>query len=300
MRKMVFPLLLLAGSLLIFSGCVSRTGSPADGGAGDESRISTVREVEEVQLVSRELSYYPDGVLASYRIYTYAEEGTEKLEEALYNSDDEMIERLIFKYEDGNQRSKQTYEGFGELLQTYDGNGELLNYHAFKYDDDGQMTEDALYNGKDELQTRQEFEYDRRGNKVKWSVFSGDGALLSYTTYEYEEGLNTLIENHGPDGDVPDYFQLEYDQAGRLVKRTWYTGDDQVEQVHVYVYEGDSLAEERILRGNGSVKRRILYTNNSYGYPVEVVYMDGGNKVREIKGYEYVTRTRITYRQVKE
>ncbi|MGC9313775.1 MAG: hypothetical protein ACP5IA_13895, partial [Sediminispirochaetaceae bacterium] len=147
MRKILFPLLLLAGFILIFSGCVSEDVLPAaaEEVAAEEADMQTRRVVEEVQLVSRELSYYPDGVLASYRVYTYADEGIQKLEETLYNSDDELLERLVYKYEDGNYRSKQTYEGLGELLQTYDGNGELQNYHTFEYNDAGLLTEDVLY-----------------------------------------------------------------------------------------------------------------------------------------------------------
>ena len=305
MRKITFPLILLAGFIMIFSGCVSEDVPPAAAGKTGESEagepeIRTKRVVEEVQLVSRELSYYPDGVLASYRVYTYADEGIQKLEEALYNSDDELLERLVYKYEDGNYRSKQTYEGLGELLQTYDGNGELQNYHTFKYNDAGLLTEDVLYNLYDEPQTRQVYGYDALGNKTEWKVFNGDGALLSTTEYLYEDGLNTRIENYSPDGTLLDYFQLEYDSSSRLIRRTWYSGEDEVMQVHRYVYENGVLAEERVLRTNGSLKRRIVYTSNRAGYPVEAVYLDGGDNIQEQMAYEYVTRTRITYQKVKE
>jgi hypothetical protein len=302
MRKILFPLLLLAGFILIFSGCVSEDVLPAaaEEVAAEEADMQTRRVVEEVQLVSRELSYYPDGVLASYRVYTYADEGTQKLQEALYNSDDELLERLVYKYEDGNYRSKQTYEGLGELLQTYDGNGELQNYHTFEYNDAGLLTEDVLYNQYDEPQTRQEYEYDPRGNRTKWSVFNGEGALLSRSEYLYEDGLNTRIENYNPDGSLLDYFKLEYDSSSRLIRRTWYSAEDEVMQVHCYIYEDGVLSEERVLRGNGSLKRRVVYTSNRAGYPVEAVYLDGGDNIQEQTAYEYVTRTRVTYQKVKE
>lgn len=302
MRKILFPLLLLAGFILIFSGCVSEDVLPGavEEVATEEADLQTRRVVEEVQLVSRELSYYPDGVLASYRVYTYADEGTQKLEEALYNSDDELLERLVYKYEDGNYRSKQTYEGLGELLQTYDGNGELQNYHTFEYNDAGLLTEDVLYNQYDEPQTRQEYEYDLRGNRTKWSVFNGEGALLSSSEYLYKDSLNTRIENYSPDGSLLDYFELEYDSSSRLIRRTWYSGEDEVMQVQRYIYEDGVLAEERVLRGNGSLKRRVVYTSNRAGYPVEAVYLDGGDNIQEQTAYEYVTRTRVSYQKVKE
>jgi len=303
MRRLFLPLMFLAGIILMYSGCVSQdTGQIHDQGktAAPEEGTEVKKVREEVHLVSKELSYYPDGVLATYRVYTYAEEGVQKLEEELYNSDDELLERKVFKYENGNQRSKQTYQGLGELLQTYDGNGELIQYHIFKYSDAGLITEDSLYDMNDELRTRQEFEYDKGGNKTEWRVFNTDGALLSYTGYEYENGLNTVIKNHSPDGVLLDRFLLEYDSDARLVKRTWFSGDGAVKQIRIFIYRNGGLIEEQVLLANRSIRRKIIYTNNSSGDPLEVVYMDGAGNIREILAFEYVNRTRVTYTRVKE
>ena len=301
MSRSHIPLIAAAGLVVLLSACVSEKAVqiPGSGKTGSEEMI-TEKVVEEVQLISKELSYYPDGVLAEYRLYTYADEGTLKLSEELFNSDDELLERLVYKYEDENYRSAHTYEGLGELLKTYDGNGELLNYHVYGYDGRGFLTEDALYDRNDELQTRQEYEYDGKGRKTGWMVYNGENALLSRTSYMYENGRNTRIENYSPDKSLLDYFVLEYDSEDRLAESTWYSGDERIEQIRRFIYEKGALTEEIILRGNGSVKRKRLFTNDSYGNPVEVAVLDGGDTVLELLAYEYVNRTRVSYREVKK
>jgi len=294
MRKSLILFLLAGALILVWSGCA---GQPE---AVDKEQAPAVKEeakdtepaepemkkvVEEVQLVSKRSSYYSDGVLASYRVYTYAEEGTEQREEVMYNSDDEVEERITYSYEDGKLIEKQNYNGKGDLQRI----------HQYAYDENGFLLEDKLVNPKGETQTLQEFEYNSEGKKIKWSVSNGEGALLSYSIYEYEDGLNTKIENFSASGNLLDYFILEYNTGRNPIKRTWYDSDDQIVESRVYEYEEGALKKETLFRANGSVKRHIIYSNNSSGNPVEFVYMDAGENIQEQVTYEYINRTKVSY-----
>lgn len=241
-----------------------------------------MREVtEEVEVVKRKLTYFARGVLDRYRVYTYPDEAARVLDEKLYNSEDKLQERVEYRYENGNPAEKAVYDGAGDLQRR----------HVYSYDDAARLTEDALYNASEELQSRSVYTYDEEGNKVEWRVYDGSGGLLSYTKYIYENGRNTRIENYRPGGAVEDYFVNEFDKKGRKVRSTWYDSSDEVVQYRTFSYEGGALAEEVVHRANGSVKLRIIYTNNDAGNPVKVRYEEADGDVREIINYEYVTRT---------
>lgn len=287
MRKLIVPVLFLVAVFLFMNGCA--TQPPQSPEASEAEEVETKKVVEEIQLVSKRLTYYWDGVLASYTNYEYAEEGAVKLQE-VYSSDDQMQERIVSKYEGDNLRSRQTFNGEGELLR----------YHTYTYNSQGLLLEDALYNADDQLQSRQEYEYDEQGKKVRWNVYSSEGALLSYTEYSYENGLNTRIENYSPSGELQDFFTIEYNADRQVTKRTWHEDEDTIEEIRSYSYENGALVEETILRGNGSVKQEIEYSNNEAGNPVEVVYRDGGGTVQEQIAYEYITRTKVSYVPVEE
>lgn len=280
---------LLAGALILFwTGCASEPVTPEKAPEPATEKTETAetemqRVTEDVQLVAKRTSYYPDGVLASYRVYRYADEGTEKREEVMYSFDDEVEERIEYTYANGNMIESRTYNGDGELQRV----------HQYAYNDSGLPVEDKLLDSKGELQTRQTFEYNRDGKKTKWSVYNGNGALLSYSIYEFENGLNSRIENYSASGVLLDYFVIEYNADEQPVQRTWYNSSDEPEETRTFEYQDGALVKATVLRANGSVKRQIMYANNSYGNPVEVVYMDAGEDILEQLTYEYINRTKV-------
>lgn len=295
MRKSFIFVLLALSLVLLGIGCASQpeTAEKAIETKAEEKTTETAapemeKIVEEVQLVSKKTTYYSDGVLASYRVFSYADEGTEKREEVLYNSDDEAEERIVYTYEGGNLVESRHYNG----------NNELQRIHRFDYNDEGLLIEDLLLNAEEEQQTRQEFEYNPAGRKSKWLVYNSDDTLISYSLYEYQDGLNTRIENYSAGNELLDYFVIEYNSEAKPEKRVWYNSSDQREQSRLYEYENGALVEETLLRANGSVKRKIVYKNNSFGNPVEVVYMDAGDDIQEQVTYEYITRNKVSYRVV--
>lgn len=296
MRKGIIFILLVGGLVLLVAGCASQAEngekSPQTKTEVEKTAEATEPEkekvVEEVQLVSKRTSYYSDGVLASYRVYNYADEGTEKREEILYNSDDEAEERIVYTYEDGSLTESRHYND----------DNELQRIHRFDYNKEGLLSEDLLLNAKDEQQTRQEFEYNQNGQKSKWLVYNNNDTLMSYSLYEYQKGLNTRIENYNAGNELLDYFVIEYNSEGKPEKRVWYNSSDQREQSRLYEYENGALVNEALLRANGSVQRKIAYVNNSFGNPVEVVYMDAGENIQEQVTYEYITRSKVSYKVV--
>ncbi len=285
MRVILLALLTLSLSALFF-GCAG-TPEGVEAEAGEKKTVEKeqpkYREVTEtIQLIEKKSFYYPDGVLDRYRIFAYPEGKPTLLKEEMFNSEDELQERITYEYEEGLCSSKNTF----------DAEGNPVSIHRYAYNGEGKLIEDKLYDGDEEAQSISKYEYDDNGRKTKWSIHDGGGALLAYTVYRYEDGLNTKIENFSPGGDLDDYFILEYGNEGRKVKETWYTGSGDIEEYRVYRYEDGAVVEETVHRKNDSVKRKILFSNNDKGNPEKAVYMDGGDNVREQVAFEYIERTR--------
>ncbi|MFW6343659.1 MAG: hypothetical protein ACOC2B_02850 [Sediminispirochaetaceae bacterium] len=241
------------------------------------------KEVQEtVQVVARESAYYPDGVLDEYRVFTYKDSSAEVQKEELFSSSDELQEKIEYTYEEEWCTEKTAYGEDGEKRRT----------HVYSYDEQGNLVEDALYDSDDNLQSVSRYEYNKNGERTKWSIFDIGDSLLAYTEYTYEDGKNTGIENFSPNGNMEDYFILEYDGEGRLEKETWYDSSGKVEEYTTFEYEDGAPVMEVVHRGNDSIKRKIRYNNNSHGNPESVVYMDGGDNVQERVAFEYTERTK--------
>lgn len=277
-----------AAAVLFLIGCATTTDireSPVK-----ESEVVTSERKEPVEVVTtvfdpvKETSLYADGTVDEVTLYTYDERGERLLKKELFDS-----ANVLQEWEE--------YEYSGSLVSVkrrFDKSNELQGYHRFQYDTDGLLISDEIFNAKDELQSKSEYIW-KNGSKVKWNVYDGTGTLLSTTEYIYENGLNTRIQNLNPGGDVEEYFILKYNSDGLLEKTTHFNKDDKVLDARVYEYKGDFLVMEKVLRGNGSVKRKIVYSNDTDGNPVEIIFMDAGDNVQERIMKEYKSREVISY-----
>jgi YD repeat-containing protein len=293
MRVVLLALLTVCLSALLFSCAGAPEGVEAESEVAAKKTVkkeqSKYKEVrEKIQLVEKKSFYYPDGVLDRYRIFTYPEGKLTLLKENLFNSEDELQERISYEYNEGVCSSKSSF----------DAEGKPVSVHRYAYDGDGNLIEDTLYDGDEEVQSISKYEYDDAGRKTKWSIHEGGGALLAYTVYSYENGLNTKIENFSPGGELDDYFIIEYGNNGQKKKETWYKGSGEIEEYRLYSYEEGALTEETVHRKNNSVKLKIRFRNNEMGNPEKTVYMDGGDTVREQVAFEYIERTRMRKVQV--
>ncbi len=232
----------------------------------------------------KEQSYYGDGGVDEITLYTYDKEGINLLKKELFDSDKALEETDQYEYAD-SMVSK---------IKRFDKNGVLQGYHKLQYNKNKKVTIDAVYNAKDELQTKSVYTW-QDGKKSSWKVYDGSGTLLSTTEYVYKNGLNVRINNLNPGGEMVDYFVLDYNSAGRPVKNTHYSKSGAVLDTRTFEYKNGFLSAVTVLRGNGSVKRKVVYSNDKNGNPVEILYMDAGNNISERIVREYKSRKVISY-----
>lgn len=232
----------------------------------------------------KETSYYADGEVDEVTLYTYDDKKAHLLKKEVFDND-------------GVLQGMETYEYSENMVirsNWYTKNKELQGYHKFYYNKANELITDEFYDAKDNLQSKSEYTWVN-GNKTAWKVYDGAGTLLSTTQYEYKSGLNIRINNLDPGGNNQDYFILDYDKDGHVMKETHFSNTDKVLDATVYNYKNGYLSEKDILRGNGSVKVKIVYSNDKDGNPTEITYMDSGNNVNERVEKEYDSRMETSY-----
>ncbi len=252
----------------------------------EEVKKEPVKIITTVFFPVLEESYFGDGVKDEYRVYTYDDSGVFLLREDLFGADDVLQEYVEYEY----TGSKSI------LKRVYDAAGALISYSLNVQDMDGNLLIKENFDSKDKLQSRSEYEY-QRGMKSRWIVYSAARSLLSTTNYIYTDNLLTRIESLNPGGDMEDYFELSYDVAGVLMENIHYNTDGEIEDSRSFEYKDSYLVMEKIHRKNGSVQRKIMYINDQFGNPVETVFMDAGDNVKERIIRIFESREEISYEE---
>jgi len=232
----------------------------------------------------KETSYYADGEVDEVTLYTYDNKKIHLLKKEVFDNDAVLQGMESYEYS-GNMAIRSNW---------YAKNKELQGYHKFYYNKANELITDEFYDAKDNLQSKSEYEWVN-SNKTVWKVYDGSGTLLSTTQYEYRNRLNVRINNSDPGGKHQDYFILDHDKGGHVIKETHFSNADKVLDATVYKYKNGYLSEKNILRGNGSVKVKIVYSNDKDGNPTEIIYMDSGNNVNERIEKEYNSRVETSY-----
>lgn len=290
--KLTIFLIAVVVILLLF-GCAS-TGEVAEVVSVEETAEPVVEEVkkEPVKIVKTvffpvlEESYFGDGVKDEYTIFTYDDNGVFLLKEELFSADDVLQESVVYEYTDSETR----------LGRIFDAAGALLLYGLNIMDADGNILKNEKFDNKDVLQSRSEYEY-QNGMKSVWRVYGASLDLLSNTNYIYTDNLLTRIESLNPGGDMEEYFELSYDDAGMLLENIHYNTDGKIEDSRSFEYKDGYLVMEKIHRKNGSVQRKIMYINDQFGNPVETVFMDAGDNVKERVIRVFKSREEISYEE---
>ena len=290
--KLTIFLMAVVVILLLF-GCAS-TGEVTEVVSVEETAEPVVEEVkkEPVKIVTTvffpvlEESYFGDGVKDEYTIFTYDDNGVFLLKRELFSADDVLQELVVYEYTGSETR----------LGRIFDTAGALLSYGLNIMDEDGNILKNEKFDNKDVLRSRSEYEY-QNGMKSVWRVYEASLDLLSITNYIYTDNLLKRIESLSPGGDMEEYFELSYDGAGMLLENIHYNTDGKIENSRSFEYKDGYLVMEKIHRKNGSVQRKIMYINDQFGNPVETVFMDAGDNVKERVIRVFESREEISYEE---
>ncbi len=280
---------LLFVALLLF-GCTSvpKKGDGESAEAVSKAEIETVEEKgqviqeeaipEKLALLTREYSYYGDGLLDTYIVFTYSEDTAELLKEEFYNNLNELTQTVSYEYNNGSVFQKVTH----------DPKGKRNFYRVYSYNDRSLLESESRFDGEDNLQTVSEYEYDDSGNRMKWSLYDGSGAMLAFNTYLYEGKKNIRIDFFNPSGMLEKYSVIEYDADSNKVKESLYLSSNKLENFTLYTYEDNMLILESSFKGTEKHIRSASYEHDQDGSMVRIKYLNKQKKIIEIKEREYM------------
>ena len=126
-----------------------------------------------------------------------------------------------------NTTSFTTTEKFGEVTKD-----DWEENYKRKFDDKGNLIEEASYDEDGELSWKNKSKYDDKGNQIEWAYYDKDGELSGKYKYKYDDKGNPIESaSYDEDGEL-DYkttYELEYDSKDNWIKKITYEDDKPTE-----------------------------------------------------------------------
>lgn len=175
-------------------------------------------------------------------VYSYDNNGM-KTHEVGYNSDNEVFNKGVYKYENGNIIDESRYDEnnslFGKFIFHYDSSGAitkeirydeagvLKNTFIYTYNQKKEKTEEKNYLADGTFAFRNTFKYDDKGILIEGCSYHKD-EISSKTSYKYDEKNNIIEEikyNEKGDMKLKLNYKYEYDNVHNWIKKIKYVND---------------------------------------------------------------------------
>ncbi len=191
--------------------------------------------------------------------------------------------------DDKGTKSVYEYDPEGKLLvdTKYDASGALAWKTQYTYDNAGRQTFRVMTDANGEPKSFQKSVYDTDGNiKEKYVGTRFEDATLDYL-YTYKDGKLVTEANLNPDGSYFDLEFYEYDDQGRLSRKSKKSEEGYVYRLWEYTYhEGgwlehmtDTHYEHRIETDYDAYERPLReegFYNDEPSYTIKYVYGEFG------------------------
>lgn len=279
-------------------------------------RAYEVYEYDENGYVLKNTRYSASGVKTGYTEYfentTYANKYAEERRSESYDSD-------------GNLSSVYEYNKNGETTKSENyRNGKLWSAEENEYDESGNLIKSSSYDADRKFTSYSVYGYNESGKRIKISKYDGSGTLTEYT--EIKRDGEYILSETVYDGDgsktqyteylenTPDYNTYsrtkryeryengklaeleEYNEDGRITKRTSYDGDGNKKLYEEYVtlkvkhngYEGTTTdTKTREIYNDGKLEHRTEYEYDENGNRIKTSEYDGDGKLTEYTEAKY-------------
>jgi len=246
----------------------------------EKEPVLVEKEIEEtIYVVTREVSYYSDGIMDTEFIGTYDDEGI-PLELTTYSANGDVRERLVYK-KDGDK-----------LISTsYDQGGEILDQVIIQYGQYGWVDQETVQTGEGEIMSISRYEYNNLGQPVVWKAFDGNDTLLANTIYSYDENNRKIkTEFFDSTGTNTGWIDHNY-QEDKLIEEIYYLEMGDIDKRTLYEYENDQLVKTLYYAGEKALRRQETYENDPEGNPVRTNYLDKRGNLLEYKTRTFEPRT---------
>ena len=224
--------------------------------------------------VIKKTSFYADGYIKNYQITDYQSDGMPKTQKT-YNSYDEITENIEFEKLSDNEIKRNIYEM----------NNRLQSWRICRKDAKGNLSAEESYAPTGELQTVSLYTHDEKGNVTSWKIADGDQNILSETQYIYENGFNTQINIYDMNGNLVEYFILDY-KDGLLHSKSHYLSE-QLESVIEYNHEYPNMLKESYFLANGTAVRFVENLYDNQKNLIKAEYYDEEGNLKGWDEFEY-------------
>jgi antitoxin component YwqK of YwqJK toxin-antitoxin module len=129
-----------------------------------------------------------------------------------------------------------------------------------RYNEKGDMTEEAFYQPNGLLAVRVVYTYDPQGRHAEEAAFRGEASRPSRLVYHHDES-GQLIEKvvYNADGTFDWKVHYTYDGQGNKKEVAVFPADGSLSTKRVYLYDGDgNEIEEAVYSGNALVSKGVF------------------------------------------
>lgn len=199
-----------------------------------------------------------------------------------FNSED----KLEWKY-------KFTHDSEGKLIlhTKHNPDGTVRWNNVYKYNSDGNKTEEILSNSDGEYT----FRYDSKGNRIEWNKFHPNGELDWKFNYKVNSD-GEIIEQikYDTEKNTKQKLELKYDSDKNMTE--WLqTKDEVLQEIGNLKYDSNRNTTEWILKnsdGSIKLKKTFKYDSDSQGNWIKRTVFDRSNAITKV---EDITERVIEY-----
>jgi hypothetical protein len=280
----LFTALCVAAMLI---GCSSVPGNMAESQKTPQSavqsapaKVKTTRIVRTPVLV-KESSFFADGHLDEYTIFTFAADKTTLQREERFDAvRPQAVETINYEYSHGKPVSRTTLDVDGKIKYS----------RRYETDAAGRITSDAGFDSKGKSQSLSRYAYDAAGRRTEWKTFDAAGALLETTGYIYKADRLVSISMKNAQLADDGAITVEYNAAGQQSKRSYVLPGGALEKYETFEYTDGTLTTESRFLASDALVSKVLYSYDERGACTGKMTVNAAGKTIESVTFEYIIR----------
>lgn len=212
-------------------------------------------------------------VFYKYRTdYEYDKDGN-CIKMIYYNSNDEVSSYAEIE-------NIKTENGKIEKLTNYDPDGTVTGYHESEYDANGFMFKATRYDENRVVKSMTEYQ-DTNGNYT--SHIYKDGVLFRDTVYRNHSLLKQT--SYDSEGNVSDWWDYEYDDLGREIKRSLFNKEGELQSYNVTEYHDNGFKKSsKVYSSEGILLQETIY--NEYEKKIKQIIYNIDGSIEKITEYD--------------
>lgn len=174
----------------------------------------------------------------------------------------------------------------------YNAEGEVSSTYEHNYDENGNQTEEKRisYDSDGNISefSHEKWEYDAAGHRIEDTEYDENGKVAKKTTYEYDAKGNQIKENnYDKDGYCERWVEIEYDDAGNETKWECRYKYGTRTMKRIYIRDEQGKQIEYIKYDDGNITEREEYERDENGNVMKSFHYGRDGNIAKMYEYEY-------------